>query len=366
MSKLIISHAGTKGGAGKYNENLARAAIKSCSKVCVCGKLPSSLLNSASNKSRVFKFFNSLWIPHYSGVNFLRFLYMFVLSFIKLPIFLTRIRKSASELSEFDCFVFTSSVQVFEAFILKLILPDKKVTIVVQENARFKILGFFRFAFFYKNLKVISITKVWKDYALNYGIKSEVIRNPIELSEAVRLNAVDKWDFCYVGGSSKIKGYNKLVEVLRCWPSDVSMRIVMLGSYSDEEVRELNLLSDNCSALTIDCFGLVEDATFYIANSKVLVCPIQSPHFCRPIIESALAKRTFIIPDFQELNEFAKSDCGLKYKPTEIDDSLLRFMLEILSDDELRIRLSLNNYKALNGEYDKSIFYNNVKEALAC
>ncbi|MEA3587670.1 glycosyltransferase family 4 protein [Pseudidiomarina sp. 1APP75-27a] len=361
-TSLVVAHVGVRGGAGLYNKFLLKELISNGRKVVVAGDLSGyrdTGVTPASNDLN--KVYNTIIFAQYSGVNFLRRLFFLFLAFLLIPYFIYRINR-ADNIREFDNIIFTSSIQMFEAYLTARVFPKKDVTIIVQENLELHgLFGFLPRAFL-KSIRVLSITESWASYASNLKIHVKVLPNPIDIKiESCDLKYIneDKWDLIYVGGENKIKGFDTLLRALSL-ANEAKVSIVMLGRYSEKAIRSIEQIAKDNDKLTISVKGEVKNVSHYLIRSKVLILPIMSPHFCRPAIEASVCKMTFIVSDFPELEDFVTETNCIKFKRND-PSSLLNNILILLNDDELRKRLSANNHRQFSEKYSLARFRDNIE-----
>jgi glycosyltransferase involved in cell wall biosynthesis len=341
---VILPHWHTEGGAGFYIQDLI-TLLQPCSQIGVAGKHAISY-NHNPIMSPFLNRLGALSIPAYEGIRFrATFFHLFVSLWNTILLFLTprRFRYTGAPAT----FIFTSSVQALAVPLTRHLFPSSKIVIAVQENVVLSN-GFGRIVarLLRKSDTVISISESWATHARRFGIDPVVLHNGYDLSYAdpeQNLEPAKPSDLLYVGGGAPIKGFDEFVAALPRLLSYPGRRIVCLGSYDATAHKKLEQLGANArldSELVI--IGKVPDIRPYLRGTKLLLLPIGSPHFCRPAIEAGLFRKTFIIPNFAGLDDFANNgeNCQM-YDPG--DAGALVALTEFLLAGKNRAELESSN-----------------------
>ncbi|MDQ8144323.1 glycosyltransferase [Chryseobacterium sp. CFS15] len=175
---------------------------------------------------------------------------------------------------------------------------------------------------------VVAITK---DNAgrLNLLNKTTVIYDPIIkirnkketiLEENYETDSEHRY-FTYLGGSSRIKGFEQLVHSLKYLNNDV--KIFFLGSYTDKlsslnqlikgifdpyifkSIRLYRILKKSPNAIII---GKTQDVFYYYKKSVATISCFSKPHASLPILESFSERVPVIVSDITGMDEFVKKN----------------------------------------------------------
>ncbi|HBT85781.1 MAG TPA: hypothetical protein DEB12_07735 [Porphyromonadaceae bacterium] len=175
----------------------------------------------------------------------------------------------------------------------------------------------------YCNL-IIAITK---DNAerVNLINKTTIIYDPIveQRSSANILNQNKKlYDnkykyFVYLGGSSRIKGYEQMVSALKYLDSNI--RVFFLGTYDNnfgsliqfvkailnpyklKKIKLYNKIKESENSVII---GKTHDVFYYYEKSVATISPFSKPHASLPILESFSVGTPVIVSDVKGMDEF--------------------------------------------------------------
>lgn len=302
-----MPHWKIEGGAGFYIFDLL-SELRAIANVQVAGPY-----GGYYDKEPILsKFFNKLTmqsLPTYKGIGLAAIVYHLFLSLVKIASILVTPRRNFLKYP-IDVLIFTSSIQAIGVPIARLIFPNCRIVVLVQENICLT-RGFGRLtSFLLKRANVIvSITETWAQHARECGLSPTVLHNQYdsEFADPVKnISEAIESDLLYVGGGSKIKGFQNLIAALPMLLNEASLKIILLGSYNPSEVLLIKRVVDNIgSDCQIEVVGLVSDIRPYLRGTKILLLPIGSPHFCRPAIEAGLFGKPFIISDFPELSDFS-------------------------------------------------------------
>lgn len=108
--------------------------------------------------------------------------------------------------------------------------------------------------------------------------KSTVVYNTVLPIEKDQLRQLKTFDFSYLGGGERIKGWPLLKSLLK---SDLDFKILVMGYFVEQS--DLDVLESDSRVTFI---GPTNSSLEYIQQSKFLLCPFIEPHFSRPIIEA--------------------------------------------------------------------------------
>lgn len=294
---LIISHTTIRGGARLYiNSFVDSLAVKDIQ--CV-------VLNYRVDK---------LLIPFYKGVQFYTTLFYIVKTILNTR----RLIKLNHHIMNHEVIVFTSSVTLHLAVIYAIFYPSRRIYVMIQENldlSNVVVKSFFCFA---KRVRFYNISLSEHNRMIEKGFNSYYLPNVIDLDFDAVLPGDDKtslthFDVLYSGGDLSIKGFDNLLKILASYEGKSlkgTTKFVLLGNYNDESLRMIDRY--NSDSVEIEVVGLVSNIEHYIVRSRLVILPIQHPHFCRVAIECGILKRTFVIHHSMRHLEFVNdSNCLL-------------------------------------------------------
>lgn len=349
-SFVILPHWRIEGGAGYYIRDLIES-LRPVGTVQVGGPYASDY-DEVPIQCKDFDKLTLQSMPAYEGIRLAAFLYHILISALR-AIALTATPWDKRFEGRFDALVLTSSVQAMAIPIARRWFPGRRIAIVVQENVCLsRGLGRLTSVFLKRADVVVSITETWAQHARENGLDPVVLPNSFAPDYAAlehNRNPAIEADLLYVGGSAKIKGFDNLIAALPELLSVPGRSIVCLGQYSEAAIKTLEqILSKAHPNAQLNIVGLVPDIRPYLRETKLLLLPIGSPHFCRPAIEAGLFKRAFVIPNFPELGDFAlDGENCVTYRPLDIEDFVLK-VSQLLNDPALMRRLGESNNALAN------------------
>ena len=335
----IIPHYGIKGGSGKYTKQFSEI-LTSRYNVFFFGKYSEDFSSNIFIEINLFwgLFFKKNIIPNYEGIkniNKITFTFFSILYSI-LWIF------KKTDYSPI-IFILTSSIQAPLIALLKKKFKNCKVIILIQEN--FIIDNSFVSRITTSQIKkanlIYSIDKIWADKAETIGIKSYIFTNKFPRNYPIEHNIINIYDFLYVGGDQKIKGFNNLIKILdELNMLKISFKICILGQVSDSNKMYIN--SKQYNYLKLEMPGFVDNIFNYISKSNFLFFPIESPHFLRPAIEAGMLNKTFIIKKFNSIESFAIDNYNCIMYDTIHDAT--KSIITLSRDKNYCSKLAYNNF----------------------
>lgn len=342
---LILPHWRIEGGAGYYIRDLI-ALLRLVGTVQVAGPYAGDYDEAPVQSARLDKL-TSQSLPTYEGIRLPATLYHILLSAIKAIALLVPPRHKRFK-NSFDAVILTSSVQAMAVPIARRLFPASRIFIVVQENVRLSQgLGRLTMACVKRADVVVSITETWAQHARDNGLDPVVLPNSYDPDYAAPENNRDpaiESDLLYVGGGATIKGFDNLIAALPALLTTPGRRVVCLGHYTEAALETLaQIRKDAHPDAHLDVVGLVRDVRPYLRGTKLLLLPIGSPHFCRPAIEAGLFGKTFVIPNFPELGEFALDGENCAIYDAARSEELKDRINNLLQQDDVRRRLEDGN-----------------------
>lgn len=342
---LIIPHWRVEGGAGCYIRDLI-VSLRQVGNVQVAGQYASDYDN-APIRSACLDRLTCQSLPTYKSIHLAATLYHAFFSALRAIAVLATPQQKRFKGNP-ATLILTSSIQAMAVPIARQIFPGSQIAIVVQENVYLS-RGLGRLTrFLLKRADiVVSITETWARHARENDLDPIVLPNsydPDYASTAQNVTAAIESDLLYVGGDAKIKGFDNLIAALPALLNAPGRRIVCLGHYSKTARKTLARIGDAAHRdAQLDIVGLVPDIRAYLRGTKLLILPIGSPHFCRPAIEAGMFGKTFVIPDFPELADFALDgkNCAT-YQSLDIANFIFKIS-QLLYDSSLMKRLGDGN-----------------------
>jgi hypothetical protein len=310
---IILPHWSTGGGAGFYIQNLIEN-LESYITVKVSGNYAKDYSQEPIQSNFLNKL-GSLSLPVYEGIRPTATLVHFFLSLVRMLSLFVFNHKDLHAIP--TAFVFTSSIQAMSVPIVKWFYPSSKIVIAVQEQIDLsRLFGKLILRFLRQSDVVLAITEDWATHARKFGIRTLLVRNQYDGSYAASENnqtpAIES-DLLYVGGGAKIKGFDNFESILPELLTRPGLRIICLGHYSKNTLSTLEKIRTIVnSGAELIVIGNVPDIRPYLRGTKLLFLPIGSPHFCRPAIEAGFFSKTFVIPNYDGLDEFSVDNFNCK------------------------------------------------------
>lgn len=159
----------------------------------------------------------------------------------------------------------------------------------------------------------------------------------------------------FVGGVSSVKGFDIAVQAVL--ESEHNIRLIVAGNdfaaaSQTKDNKELAYVRkweayvrENDRQGRIVFVGRQSDMSACYACADAVIFPMREPHQARPIFEAGFFRKPIIITDFDNIREFVENGYnGLSADNENVGD--FRDKIEkLLSDEEYRNKLGMNNYK---------------------
>lgn len=341
-SVLVIPHVGVTGGAGLYIKQFLNE-IDNDFDITFTGR---HAVDYEVESDCSYDYMSDVSFPYYEGTSLKATLYHFVISLYK--IFMLYGKSKSND--KFDVVILTSGIQMLTLLVTPRIFKGAKIILLMQENWRFE--GFF-FGKLSKYLclkidLIISITASWSEKASQVGIKSCIYRNMYNDNLSANCEVREKeFDFIFLGGDQKIKGFNEFVDFCTVISSMKSVKIAVLGEVNSKDKAHLEgAISKGLYNSNITFFGFVNNIFEVLEASKILLLPIVAPHFCRPAIEAGYYKIPFIIRNHTGLSDFVIS--GYNCNTYDSLDEMKIQAIKLLDDAKYLQELGNNNFLVAN------------------
>ena len=354
---LIVSHVAPGGGAGKYIQKVICSVEDFNEDVFLTGEFVNEKGQQYLFKRYANVDLTKLNLVIYNGPSLLAKFFFFLKSFI----FLFKIFNKTESFNCYNKIIFTSSIQILDAFRASKYSKNSKVYVILQENIKLNIVNRFILKLFKNYVNYISISRTWSAAANNVRLENFLLENSFD-SELIFFEKLDyDFDLLYVGGDQKIKGFDFLIRFIENYRGDKVLSLCLLGDYSELSKEKVNRI---CSkSICIKFVGSVNNIGPYLRASKVLLLPITKLHFCRPAIEAGLQGKTFVYPEFSDNDDFSSFLNCAKYKADSLN-SFIQVILKVVNDSEYRNYLEINNKKFCNEFMSLHSFDTEIKKII--
>lgn len=352
---LILPHVAVQGGAGLYIERVI-VELAAIAELTIDGDHANEYIGG--RHSSVLAGVARPLLPAYQGASSRAFLYHLLLAPVRALIWSFRLWRSRESMQGFGIILGTSSIDLLSLSIVRLFNAKIRVHCLIQENLILKGLrGYLNRWLLRRMDAIVSISATWSARASDFGIETIIAPNQFDASlsqkgigapTASEPGQPIKYDLLFVGGGARNKGFPFLLQFILALGARRSITVALLGNL-DAQQKELidqanRALSSSNSRII--AFGFVPDVTSFLAVSRVLLLPITAPHFCRPAIEAGLAGRTFIVSEFETLNDFAIADLNCLMRPSGDLAAWMEACERLLDDRSLRGRLAEANLRS--------------------
>lgn len=336
---LLIPHFSSNGGAGLYIKQLINLIKNNYDAQLYAGGKFAEYYNLDFYKFPAAH--DKVSLPCYEGVTARAYYFNLVKLVIYTPVLISKLTKLKSK-PHIDVIILTSSIQTPLVPFLKFFFKRSKIIIIIQENLQFNsfILGSVIRKILNSTNLVISITEAWSKYAVDNLVPNILLRN-LYPQPNYSENSVKEFDFIYLGGDQRIKGFYEFVDFCGRLPCQNIYKIAILGKLSRESKEYIyNTISKPNIKLSL--LGFVDNPEYFIHKSKILIIPITSPHFCRPAIEAGFSRVPFLIKRHSGIGDFAVEDYNcLMYEGV---DQMVEKACDLLDRPNLIAILGHNNF----------------------
>lgn len=211
--------------------------------------------------------------------------------------------------------------------------------------------------------------------------------NPDMISEVSKEKAcnnmkIDKntFNILYVGGLNWIKGIDVVLESLLYMDDNITLTLV--GDYNFENSKSLNLkyilrmianrkgivysnyvetlLNNEKIKSRVNMVGLQIDMSNCYASSDIVIFPSKVPHQARPVFEAAMYKKTVVISDFKQTNEYVIDELNGKTFLVNNPKSLAGEVNNLYRNREKNMILGKENYKMMMENHNINIEKNKM------
>jgi glycosyltransferase involved in cell wall biosynthesis len=361
---LFLPHVGRIGGAGIYIDDFA-SFLKTKVDVSFGGEFGKAYTNDSTVPfdESVTKYV----YPIYAGVSVRAMAYRLVANISKKNEARLSIKKNHIILQSFDVIVLTSSIQALIIEEIKSVAPDTKIVVIVQENVNLRLP--FLSNYFLKKIKkadlVVSITDAWAASAKRKGVDTWLVRNTYDFETQCKFSG-HNFDCLYVGGGSKLKGFELICHLIGSVGRYKAFSIALAGHYSFEQIQLINKIKRPLLEIGggVHVVGFQENMSSLYQNSRFVLLPITKPHFCRPAIEAGAHGRTFVIPNFAELNDFVSDGENCLSYDNKSLKSMESSFIDLLTDPEKTKKLGAFNREMMLDRFGKDSYEKQINSLL--
>jgi len=264
----------------------------------------------------------------------------------------------------FPANLFVSLASLFLPKNIKFIFSEHNVYNRRRSHKIFKCLDAFIYSRYYK---VICVSKQVQaaliEWLPNLQRKSVVISNAVPISDLSNWPPVKKYDVLFVGRLTKAKGVDILLKAIKIlkekYQKEIKTAIAGEG-YLEEELK--GLVMELGIEKEVEFLGVRKDIEKLMKSTKLFVLPSRWEGLPLVILEAMSNKIGVIaakVGGIPEVIENGKE--GILISP-EDPEALAKAITELLTDEELRIKLSVNAYKKVKEKYSIEVYTKNIVE----
>ena len=259
---------------------------------------------------------------------------------------------------------FTSLASLFLSKDVKFIFSEHNVYNRRRSHKIFKCLDAFIYSRYYKIICVSKQVQVaLVEWLPNLKRKSVVISNAVPVSDLSNGSIVKKYDILFVGRLTKAKGVDILLKAIKIikekYQKEIRAAIVGKG-YLDEELK--GLVMELGIEKEVEFLGVRRDIEKLMQSTKLFVLPSRWEGLPLTILEAMSSGVGIIatkVGGIPEVIENGKE--GILISP-EDPGVLAKAITELLTDEELRIRLGVNAFKKVKEKYSMEVYTKNIVE----
>lgn len=195
-----------------------------------------------------------------------------------------------------------------------------------------------------------------------------LVQNPINTAKLPKIEGEPKKQIAFLGWVVPTKGVSELVGAWNTvGPEYPDYKLLIIGQSSPAYLEELK---SNSKADNIVFAGEMshEKAMEAVMESEAFILPSYTEGFPNAVVEAMALKKPVIASAVGAIPEMLGDDCGILIEPKKTEE-IISALRKMLSDKELRERISANALKKVNSEYTIETVYkqykkiwNNVKE----
>jgi glycosyltransferase involved in cell wall biosynthesis len=292
---------------------------------------------------------------YFNIINFLYDIYSFFIFFLSKYFFAQRELKIVE--NGYD-YIYLNSTFISD-WALSAKKFNKKVIIHVREPISIGLLGFRRSIIrnsIRKSCDKIIAISYDNAMRINLQHKTSVVYDPVVVKNRISADGIQKEDFLkyfvYVGGYTRIKGFEQLVNSIPFLNPEI--RIFFLGGevfynprlfkrilrtifdpYFKKQLRLSLKLKKSNKIINI---GLTENVFNYFESSIALISPFSKPHASLPILEAFSVGRPVIVSNIEGMDEIVTVNNGFFFE----------------NNDSISLALNINKMADLDvKEYEK-------------
>jgi len=247
---------------------------------------------------------------------------------------------------------------------IKFIFSEHNVYNRRRSHKIFKCLDAFIYSRYYK---IICVSKQVQaaliEWLPNLQRKSVVISNAVPISDLSNWPPVKKYDVLFVGRLTKAKGIDILIKAIKILKEEYQKEIktaIAGKGYLEEELKEL--VMELGIEKEVEFLGVRKDIEKLMKSTKLFALPSRWEGL--PLVNlEAMSNKIGVIAakvgGIPEVIENGKE--GILISP-ENPEALAKAITELLTDEELRIKLGVNAFKKVKEKYSIEVYTKNIVE----
>lgn len=188
-----------------------------------------------------------------------------------------------------------------------------------------------------------------------------MVPNPINTAKLPRLKDKLKKQVVFLGWVVPAKGVSELVEAWNTVGQEYpDYKLLVIGQSRSEYLEKLK---NKVKTENIIFTGEMphEKAMETVAESEAFILPSYTEGFPNAVVEAMALKKPVVASTVGAIPEMLEDDCGILIKPKSSEEIIMA-LRKVLSDKELRERISANALSKVNSEYTIETVYKQYKE----
>lgn len=188
-----------------------------------------------------------------------------------------------------------------------------------------------------------------------------LVPNPINTAKLPKLENEPEKQVVFLGWVVPTKGVSELVEAWNTVGLEYpDYKLLIIGQSSPAYLEELK---SNIKADNIVFAGEMshEKAMEAVMESEAFILPSYTEGFPNAVVEAMALKKPVIASAVGAIPEMLENECGILIEPKKTEE-IISALRKLLSDKELRKRISTNALNKVNSEYKIETVYKQYKE----
>lgn len=258
----------------------------------------------------------------------------------------------------FPANVFAALASLFLPKNIKWVFSEHSIYNRRRSSKIFKILDAFTYGCY---SKVICVSKQVQfaliEWLPNLKRKSVVISNAVPVPDLSNWSPVKKYDILFIGRLTKAKGVDVLLKAIYIlkekYQKEIKAVIVgegCLGEKLKELVVELGIDKE------VKFLGVRRDIERFMKSARLFVLPSRWEGLPLTILEAMSCRMNIIATKVGGIPEVIENgEEGILISP-EDPEALAKAIIELLKDEELRIKLGFNAFKKVKEKYSIEVY----------